>query len=168
MNGAILDRLIRGLRFAGFEFTAEDLADAFWLAPLLSARGDVLARLEEAIRPDSEPATARESRRYHRRPTLQAQDKAVRLLLPTASSRKESMYSCQQVQRHCRRRYMGCVRLPDVAGLPDALALARSMRPFRRRQETTRFYSLDEAKTAERLAASDIWLPFLTPGYERG
>jgi len=59
------------------------------------------------------------------------------------------------------------VRLPDVAGLPEALALARSMRPFRRRQETTRFYVLDEAKTAERLAASDIWLPFLTPGKER-
>ena len=59
------------------------------------------------------------------------------------------------------------VRLPDAAGLPEALAMARAMRPFRRRQPTTRFVVLDESRTAERLAVSDIWLPVLSPGQER-
>jgi len=61
MNGASLDRLIRGLRLAGFEFTAGDLADAFWLAPHLPAREDALESLTEATRPFSEPGSATRS-----------------------------------------------------------------------------------------------------------
>jgi hypothetical protein len=164
MNGAALDELIRALRRAGLEFSAEDLADALWLAPRLPRRTSVPKTLGEETSttvqtgpppepPPPPPAKIDQPVATQRAETTQEKSVSVHLPAPAASP-GEGKYGVR-------------VRLPDAPGIPQALEIARKMRPLRRREPTTRYLHLDESKTAERLAAGDIWLPVLKPGTER-
>ncbi|MFH8724398.1 FxSxx-COOH system tetratricopeptide repeat protein [Streptomyces termitum] len=58
----------------------------------------------------------------------------------------------------------GAEALPD---LPDAPAIARALRPLRRRVPSATAYELDEETTAERAVEDGFWLPYTRPAAER-
>ncbi|MFJ2746258.1 FxSxx-COOH system tetratricopeptide repeat protein [Streptomyces sp. NPDC087440] len=54
-----------------------------------------------------------------------------------------------------------------AAPLPEALALARALRPLRLRAEVPDARELDEEATAERAAQEELWVPVCRPVHER-
>src|SRR5262249_9330325 len=156
------------LRLATLEFSAEDLADALWLAPRLPLQSRNLRQLMQggylpgppALTPPTAPAppvatppSSPGGAGTIPGPTTPTVDGVAVILASPMTSSPERQHGVP-------------VRLSGSTGLPEALAIGRSLRPFRRRQAITRSFHLDESRTAERLATSDIWLPVLLPGKE--
>jgi hypothetical protein len=162
MIDAVLDKLIHALRHAKLEFTAEDLADALWLAHRLPLRPELTESSQEEFK-DERCEPVREKT---------AQEQTPKVPPPTVTPGKSADLK-PGLNAHLPTIGGGAtasgvtVQLPDTAALPNALAISRAMRPLRRRQATKRYQRLDEAKTADRIAASNIWIPVLSPGNER-
>lgn len=161
-----LDNLIGALRQAGLEFGAEDLADSLWLAPYLPRSPASTSNVHHPpaeLKPLDKPPTPEpksdtvEKRANTDRESSTVSRPSVDAQLPGIPGREAT----QDVIRGLP------VRLSGAASLPEALAIARALRPLRKRIATTRWSRIDEKRTAERLAVVDIWLPVLLPGRER-
>jgi hypothetical protein len=162
----VLGKLIHALQEARIEFSAEDLADVLWLAPHLQPRADAVQSVREALdfELDAEPAQPPNSTRGEftdSKPSGAGRDQTV--------TQQEGVGAYLPLQdRGSSERLRGIpVHLPDAAALPHALWIARALKPLRRRQETKRILLMNEIRTAEQLAVSDIWFPSLFPGKER-
>jgi len=59
------------------------------------------------------------------------------------------------------------IRTPTAPALPGSLAIARSLRPLRRRVASNREFELDEEATAGQIAETSVWAPTLRPKLER-
>ena len=154
------------LRGARIDMSAEDIADAIWLAPHLiapevgpEASGDVgpaapaAANVPEAPTPDygESPDTApspKSRAEGHRR----LAGRRGELHLPAASG---------------PGRGGRTLRAPTGAALPGSLALARALRPLRRRVPSRTRHVLDMAETVRRVAEEGVWLPALRPARDR-
>ncbi|WFT94418.1 SAV_2336 N-terminal domain-related protein [Bradyrhizobium barranii] len=166
MTSDVLGKLIRALNEAGVEFVAEDLVDALWLAPQLEPRPDAERMIHEALHlaPDAEsespadPAqlasTGAPSETVARPQTTAQRDTIGAYLPPKGTGFSEGISGV-------------AVRLPEAAALPHARSIARALKPLRRRQETTRILLMNETRTADQLAVSDIWFPIFFSGKER-
>jgi hypothetical protein len=166
MKTDVLGKLIHALQEARIEFSAEDLADVLWLAPHLQPRADAVQSVREALHfeLDAEPAQPPNSTRGEftdSKPSGAGRDQTV--------TQQEGVGAYLPFQdRGSSERLRGIpVHLPDAAALPHALWIARALKPLRRRQQTKRILLMNEIRTAEQLAVSDIWFPSLFPGKER-
>jgi Trypsin-like peptidase domain len=160
---AMLDKLIGALRQAGLEFGAEQLADSFWLAPHLPRTpADQLRVAAAELPPIKPPPPEKDSVRDDK--MLPTDPVRATVSKPTLDAQLPGAWRDNAAQGAARGLP---VHLPGAASLPEALAIARALRPLRKRMTTTRWFHLDEKRTAERLAAVEIWLPVLLPGRER-
>ncbi len=59
------------------------------------------------------------------------------------------------------------MRAPTARALPGGMAIARSLRPLRRRVESPAEFVLDEEATVDQIAETSVWAPTLRPALER-
>jgi nucleoside phosphorylase len=166
MKTDVLGKLIHALQEARVEFSAEDLADVLWLAPHLPPRADAVQRVREALlfELDAEPAQSPHSTQAE---FTNSESTEVAGAQTVAQQEGVGAYLPLQVGGSSEGPRGIPVHLPDAVALPHALWIARALKPLRRRQETKRILLMNEIRTAEQLAVSDIWFPSFFPGKER-
>ncbi|WP_336113520.1 SAV_2336 N-terminal domain-related protein [Streptomyces sp. PTD9-10] len=170
MPGMRLDELIGKLRQGGLDLTAEDVADAVWLARRLGAApprdapgppGTTPARRSD---PDSEPSPADSAGTPVTGPAPARTDAPaapVPLLTPGHTPRPRPDSAAPAAFP---------VRAPAAGALPGLLGLEKALRALGRyRVASVRSEDdpLDEEATADHAAASGILLPVTRPGRRR-
>ncbi|MER6033731.1 SAV_2336 N-terminal domain-related protein [Streptomyces sp. NPDC001835] len=180
MPGMRLDELIGKLRQGGLDLTAEDVADAVWLARRLGAAPprDAPARQpgpgpvdQPAAGPDAAPVDAdadadadagtQTPAAEPPRPRADAPAAPVPLLTPGLPARPHGNAGAPTAFP---------VRAPAAGALPGLLGLEKALRALGRYQVAAappRDERIDEEATAERAAASGILLPVTRPGRRR-
>ncbi|MFF4570444.1 SAV_2336 N-terminal domain-related protein [Streptomyces sp. NPDC001410] len=170
MPGMRLDELIGKLRQGGLDPTAEDVADAVWLARRLGAApprdapgppGTAPARQadgdSEPLPPDSAAAPVTDPPQAR----TDAPAAPVPLLTPGLTPRPQSDSGAPAAFP---------VRAPAAGALPGLLGLEKALRAlgrYRVASVRSEHEPIDEDATADRAAASGILLPVTRPGRRR-
>ncbi|MFD5294461.1 SAV_2336 N-terminal domain-related protein [Streptomyces mutabilis] len=185
MQGAPLEELIGRLRRAGLDVTAEDVADAVWLARRLGATPSHDAALRDPLTgPGSEPAgvpttgqvappppepregatTDRGTPRPDPGPTAPGTRASTPVPLRAAAA------TTGRTQDGGGAHATFPVRAPAANALPGLLGLEKALRTLGRYRVAgtpPADGGIDEEATAERAAASGILLPVPRPGRNR-
>ncbi|GLF94610.1 SAV_2336 N-terminal domain-related protein [Streptomyces yaizuensis] len=167
--GSPLTALVHRMRRAGLDPTAEELADALWLARHVPATPPPGARPGTPPAPDG----ADEDTADTADPADPVRDSAPDAVLPAVLRRATSPRSPVALYGPGRPApgggappgaVMRRIRVPVPAALPDAAALERSLRPLQRYRPPQRPLrrELDETATADRAADTGLVLPVLT------
>lgn len=155
-----LGKLVALLRRAPLELTAEDIADALWLAtitgPVESRRAPLPAETSGATVPGN--TVSPKGVRRHASLDLPP------VPPPTGQGIAEAVLPTEQLTADSIP-----FRSPTAPAIPDALALGRSLRPLRRRVPSPTRAVLDESATANLVADTSgrWWLPVLRPAMSR-
>ncbi|MFI7300245.1 FxsC protein [Streptomyces sp. NPDC050121] len=161
---ARLGALLGALDPYGLPTGPREVAELLWLAANLPAGAIIRAQTssdEGAVRetppslPDQEAATAEAPEA-----TADQGDAGPegRLYLPDGQVPGQER---TQVHR------ASLIRVAGAPALPGRRALARSLRPLKRRVPSTTRLTLDEEATADRIADEARWMPVLVPAQER-
>ncbi|WP_433473984.1 FxSxx-COOH system tetratricopeptide repeat protein [Spirillospora sp. CA-142024] len=155
----MIRRLIEALEALDPQPTAEEVADALWLARSLPAPEPAAAAAPP--RPGREPARDSPPEPVAPEPAVtgRAPHRPVR---PAAAS--------PQAGLHLAAPEPGAgdpVRAPAAPAIPHALSLARALRPLRGRFSSRTVENLVEEATAQRIAETGIWEPVMEPAPER-
>ncbi|TYC17376.1 FxSxx-COOH system tetratricopeptide repeat protein [Actinomadura syzygii] len=139
--------------------TAEEIADALWLARLAPAAEPAAARPPappgpEPVRDTPPPAVLEPPDAG-----LAAPPRPVR---PAAASPQARLHVGGTA-----RAAGDPVRAPAAPAIPRALSLARALRPLRGRSSSRTVEHLVEGATAQRIAETGIWEPVMEPAPER-
>jgi len=154
------------LRGARLDLSAEDIADAIWLAPHLvvpdagpGASGEE-APAEPSRADVCEPPAPCEGEEADGTPIPVPEAEGPRRL----AGRRGELYLPAAGGSGRGGRPL---RAPTGAALPGSLALARALRPLRRRVPSRTRRVLDVAETVRRVAEEGVWLPALRPARDR-
>jgi hypothetical protein len=147
--------LLRALRARPGDLSEEELRDGLWLA--LQMVG-----MEEAARkePSSELRTERtaESRLPEARPEARAEERRESRSPPTQANPGRTSADATLEAPSWGKEGGGLLfRTPGASALPGALALARALRPLRRRVASQRRFEVDEEATARRISEARAW-----------
>lgn len=170
---------IRDLRAAGFDFTADEVADILWLAAYVDkpvpnapekAEGAAATRGDAAGSQDQGGGASRGAGAGTGSAPITSAATVVSQELTAGST---NLYPMQAAHPAAG----GSVRArpfhtPAVHALPGALGLGRALRPLKRRMPSRTRFGLDETATADRIAESQIaglgdWAPVTIPEPER-
>jgi hypothetical protein len=158
---------------AGGEPTPAELADALWLAAL--RRADRLGPLtddddddetaEDDLGESGDPGVAvGPARDYLPEPPPPALPQVAPVQVPDEAPEDQQVYATVPVRGSPSSGVL--VTAAARPQLPDALAVARAMRPLRRRVPSAARLVLDEDKTVGARAEQRLWLPALVPDSE--
>ncbi|RAY12806.1 hypothetical protein DPM19_22565 [Actinomadura craniellae] len=157
----MITQLIETLRRLDPPLTAEEIADALWLAQRLRsspgtdlgrAAGTERAGLEKpepptSLAPDVPPAPRPEPAR------------------PAASPGRASDAGLYLAGKHSTTPHL--IRSPAPPAIPHALLIARALRPLRVTGASPTRRWLDERETARKVAETGVWEPVMRPSPER-
>ncbi|REE95485.1 FxSxx-COOH system tetratricopeptide repeat protein [Thermomonospora umbrina] len=156
----MIDRLVEALRGLAPPVTADELADALWLARLLPPGADAAGDVEtpgappveqdppEGAAPPDVPEADREAPPGAAWPGP-AQPQAGLRPAPPGSAGPD------------------LVRSPAMPAIPRALQLGRALRPLRVGAASRTRWLLHEQETAQRIAETGVWQPEMRPEVER-
>jgi tetratricopeptide (TPR) repeat protein len=168
----VIERLVHVLRAVSPEVTAEQVADALWLAeqtsrePAAPPAPPATGRTTPAVttppagtgdRAQPEPAGIPE-------PAGEAEPVAVP---PPATLAPASAELTIPPPRPLARPDGMPTRSPAVPALGPALPISHALRPLRRRRPSRTATRLDEEATATQAAEADVWVPVMRRGDER-
>ena len=164
----MIERLALALHGLGVEPTFDDLRDVLWLA------GHLSPAVPLPPQPEGEPPTpgvagARAATEgagavAGRPPSPMPPSVATRRVVDEDAADATAVYGGIQGGASVAARR---VSLPGVAPLPQAMEIARALRPLGRRRPFGPPVALDEIATAERIAETGLKLPVLVPRRER-
>ena len=161
--------LLAALRHVQMDLTGEDVADTLWLAPHLAGSGVVGASLGAG---SGDPVVATRPSD----PALRAGPTPVEPVAPpptpldpgaspSSVDRRGAIYLPATGSVPARGGQP--VRVPTGPPLPGSLAIARSLRPLRRRVPSPARVVLDVEQTVRRVAEEGLWVPTLRPAPDR-
>jgi type VI secretion system protein ImpC len=162
-----LGPLLAGFRNAQLGLSAEDVADALWLASHLSPDDSDGGGEDEANAVADEPETPDEAESdgdggeaasttlQESRPEAPRYGAGGRSGLYLPGTRSPGTGGGRSV------------RVPTGAALPGSLALARALRPLRRRVPSRTRRVFDVTETVRRIAEEKVWLPATRPARDR-
>jgi formylglycine-generating enzyme required for sulfatase activity len=138
--------------------SAEDIADAIWLALQMGAdESPVISDNPDSSGQDASASTVIVEDIEATLPKLPPPSVPVRL--PESSSTTDTA----EVQPESGLP----IQVQAAPALQDRLSIARSLRPLMRKVRSQTRQILDEAATVDRIAEREIWLPVLKPAPER-
>lgn len=159
----MIDRLLKILTASAESPDATELADALWLAERLPEQVGAArpAREATAMPPATpvEPTQGEEGRRRRAGSVAAADDSAQ------ASMHLATAADSDQADRDAASEAM--VGAPAIPAIKDPAAVTRALRPLRRHIDSITYGILDEARTADRIADTQLWVPELLPIPER-
>lgn len=158
------------------DMSAEELADTLWLAlhmqvdPLPKQQGTTTllgpSHPESAVKQTDTPPSLQEAPRpEHPRPSRPRISERP----PRLKRLSQALYtrSTKKLKKHPLARYGHPLKVPDAPPLPEALKIARALRPLLRRTNSHSRFILDEEATVRKVADQGLWLPQLLPAPER-
>lgn len=155
--------LLSAVRAAKLETSAEDIADALWLAlRCVDLPAPAPAPLTQAPTPTAPPRSA--SARWREPPE--------RTPLPVprreySAPAQMTVHLPQPAAEAAAGPAGQQFRSPAAPALPGTLALARALRPLMRRVPSRTRRVFDERGTVERIAAGDVWVPAMSAAPDR-
>ncbi|KFA89873.1 SAV_2336 N-terminal domain-related protein [Archangium violaceum] len=155
----MIDRLLRVLEAANLDVTAEELADALWLATVLP----------KGVRPafslPSEPAASEQETAVEVPPNAPTSQEPTVATSATASTPPSALVVLPDEQRLSIPTVP--LQVPAATALPHALEISRALRPLHRRVPSRTVRLVDEATSAEQIAETRVWTPVLRPALTR-
>ncbi len=166
-------RLIDALHTVAPEVTAQELADAVWLLARVSEHSGAPGRTVDAghheppVRPASgdplEYLPTQPDEPAHARPPVDVEARG-----PAVEGRtRHAEWHVPAPDRLIDEAGWEPVRSPGAAALPATLALARSLRPLRRRMPSRTGRLLDEEATVRLAVDSELLMPVWRPALDR-
>jgi type VI secretion system protein ImpC len=161
--------LLAGLRNVRMNLAAEDVADVLWLAPYLAGSGVVAASPRAGRIGPAEGARSSHSTAPPEPPTVEPAAPLPVPLDPRAGRSRGDHRGAIYLPAPGSAPSGGGrpVQVPTGSPLPGSLALARSLRPLRRRVASRKRVDLDVEQTVRRVAEERLWLPALRPARDR-
>ncbi|QEI41557.1 Serine/threonine-protein kinase pkn1 [Dolichospermum sp. UHCC 0315A] len=173
-----MNRLIKLLQHLELDMSAEEIADAIWLAnqiklPLAITSVDEVNQANQISQTEISKLPQRES--YQ---NLDASDDSTVENIQETTAKaytKDGVDSISQsnstekpTSEKSEPASSGVpFKSPAVAALPNALEIGRSLRPLMRKVPSRIKFVLDEENTAQQIAENDVWIPVLKPARER-
>jgi tetratricopeptide (TPR) repeat protein len=161
----VIDKLLQILSASKESPDATELADVLWLAERLPE----LTGSRRADR-DSAPAAASPAAELasHGVPQPGGAPMAPSPLASMHLAEPETADTQQPLEEPPRHGSWGAIGgVPAIRAIADAAAIARSLRPLRLRVNSRTSSVIDEARTAQRIADTGLWVPELRPDPER-
>lgn len=149
----MLERLIRCLTDAALDLDAASVADALWLLRHMEVEAEDTTSSAPATTSRREQASSKPLRDKEETPSRQLEDDQAGLHALTEEAAG---------QRHAVKTFAATGR-----GLPQALEIARSLRPFKAHFRNPAQHELDADATVERYAETERLTPVLVPVRER-
>ncbi len=173
-----MNRLIKLLQHLELDMSAEEIADAIWLAnqiklPLAITSVDEVTQQNQISQTEISKLPQRESDQ-----NLDASDDSTVENTQETTAKaypKDAVDSISQsnsteksTSEKSKPASSGVpFKAPAVAALPNALEIGRSLRPLMRKVPSRIKFVLDEENTAQQIAENDVWIPVLKPARER-
>ncbi|MCO5799445.1 MAG: formylglycine-generating enzyme family protein [Dolichospermum sp. OL03] len=174
----MMNRLIKRLQHLELDMSAEEIADAIWLAnqiklPLAITSVDEVTQPNQISQTEISKLPQRESDQ-----NLDASDDSTVENTQETTAKaytRNAVYSISQsnsteksTSEKSKPASSGVpFKSPAVAALPNALEIGRSLRPLMRKVPSRIKFVLDEENTAQQIAENDVWIPVLKPARER-
>ncbi|MTJ21621.1 formylglycine-generating enzyme family protein [Dolichospermum sp. UHCC 0352] len=174
----MMNRLIKLLQHLELDMSAEEIADAIWLAnqiklPLAITSVDEVTQPNQISQTEISKLPQRES--YQ---NLDASDDstventqettAKAYTRNAVDSISQSNSTEKSTSEKSKPASSGVpFKSPAVAALPNALEIGRSLRPLMRKVPSRIKFVLDKENTAQQIAENDVWIPVLKPARER-
>ncbi|MBJ7297318.1 MAG: formylglycine-generating enzyme family protein [Dolichospermum sp.] len=174
----MMNRLIELLQHLELDMSAEEIADAIWLAnqiklPLAITSVDEVTQPNQISQTEISKLPQRESDQ-----NLDASDDSTventqettakaytRNAIDSISQSNSPEKSTSEKSKPASSGVP--FKSPAVAALPNALEIGRSLRPLMRKVPSRIKFVLDEENTAQQIAENDVWIPVLKPARER-
>ncbi len=150
-----IDGLATLLKEAGVDFSAEDVADALWLA---SHMGDLSGVVQKQDQDSGSKGTRIDIREeFIEGDENDDEDRQAQVFLPTRQTQGRGSQSKSGIP----------IKAPAAPALRIRLDLARALRPLRRQVPSPGQLEFDEAATLDQIADQQVWIPVLKPVPER-
>ncbi|GAA4388172.1 hypothetical protein GCM10023088_61230 [Actinomadura verrucosospora] len=156
----MIPRLIGALEALSPRPTAEEVADALWLALSLPGAAAPGGQDPPAPGPEAEPEPPAEP--VAAEPAVAEPSAPRRPVRPAPSAAQAGLHLPAPGSAPG-----DAGRAPAAPALPHALSLARALRPLRGRVSSRTVENLVEEATAQRIAETGIWEPVMEPAPER-
>lgn len=155
--------LVRALRRAYAEITAEDIADVAWLACKIAAAGEVFA--DTYGRPDGDTPTP-DTRQLEANRSQEITAKTAQPRIPGRAQRNEILPSFAHSGATAGPAGRA-VALPSPKDLAHSRAMVRALYPLRRNVASAQRFVIDEEATAQRFVEQRLLVPVMRPEAER-
>ncbi len=158
----MISQFLAALSAAGLDVSAEEAADALWLASHICRPASVKGIGEEP-QPERSHGPTEHELAANRFPLIGAAS------TPQPPSQGRNLYSPPATGGGAGSggHHGGIVQSPGVPALPGALAIARALRPLKRRVPSRTYFVFDEEATVECIATGGPRVPVLKPSSER-
>ncbi|MDG4767823.1 tetratricopeptide repeat protein [Solwaraspora sp. WMMD406] len=159
-----ISRLLRLLRDADVDPQPTAVADALWLARYLPdpAGGDAPGPTGQDVGPG--PGSPDAPRRGPDADPVPGTVAAAGTV--SADERDLAVYAVESAADPGREHLLE-LRAPAASALPGALAISRALRPLRRTVADPHRMEIDEERTIEAIAETELWLPLWRHGQRR-
>ncbi len=157
----MIERIIVGLRRAGFDPSAVEVADLLWLAAQLAPRANNFSKERPPTGDAADDLGASDYLDITETGTPRISTDATKLPRAVYRFAGEEELGTTILQRATS------AWIPGGRALPGALDVCRALRPLRKRVSALQEEEMDELATAHRIAETSLWLPVLRPARER-
>lgn len=173
--------IIKILEKQDYNFSVEDLLDAIWITPYLKsvswdsrASTDSFADISQILQKIQTDSMLKEATGEKREKGTSKDEELQEEIssregeeLEESDLRDADLYLPKSTSINGTDIGSKIFRIPAAPILSDALQLSRALRLFMQRIPSKINYSIDEEKTAHRIAEEGIWTPTLVPFRER-
>ena len=152
----MVEEAIAILQQAGFDLTAREIAEIFWLA----------VHLDESIQ-ESEPSTLSQDQ-SQKAPNKNSDIQADTHKSSPEKKRGADLYQPSSQPKKIKESGEAIpIKVPAALALRNSLALGRAFRPLMGKVPSATETILDVEATVYQIAESNIWLPVLKPASDR-
>ncbi|NEO01218.1 MAG: formylglycine-generating enzyme family protein, partial [Moorea sp. SIO3I7] len=179
----MLEEAIAILQQAGFDLTAREIAEIFWLAVHLDQPIDQSEEAQQPL-PQQRSQSSTVSQDKSPQPQQRSQSSTVsqdqsqqppnqtpdiqESSLPEVTEPGADVYPPSSKPKNTKESGEAIpIKVPAAVALRNSLALGRALRPLMRKVPSATETILDEEATVYQIAESKIWLPVLKPASER-
>ena len=165
----VVEGVTVALRSLGYEISAVDLAEIFWLASFLPGRDGAVRAVTQPESEARKDAVSDPSKHGKTPADGEGTDSGKKTTdSGAATGGSPGLYPATDPTSTGPTRRASIVRAPAPPALPNALALSRALRPLLKKRISTRESELDETATVEATAAhGGVVSPVFRPGAER-
>ena len=173
-----MNRLIKLLQHLELDMSAEEIADAIWLANQIKLPLEITSVTQPNEITQTEISKLPESQLSSLRENLDSPDSSTGEKTQETTAKAyikndiDSISKPNSTEKSTSEKSKPAspgvpFKSPAVAALPNALEIGRSLRPLMRKVPSRIEFVLDEENTAQQIAENDVWIPVLKPARER-
>ena len=156
----MIERVIGALINLGFDLNDTEIADILWLAVQMRR---LPSSSPSQPNQQTQALTSGTDETSSQLPLNQNKNSQE---LSTTSERNANLYP-QSSQDSTLTANNLTIKVPAARALQKQLAIARSLRPLKRRVPSKNKFVFDEAATVHRIAEEKLWIPVMRPASER-